>query len=369
MAFAGIDKIQVVAIIFSLGIFAFIFELVKHRRMKEEYSIVWFMMSLFFLYLSLDRFAIDRLGGLFGIAYKPSILMLIITAFVFLVLIHITVVITRLSEQNAELIQELGLGRLQAELAGDPYAASKKKADILVIVPAYNEEVNIVRVIHDLKSISTDLDILVINDGSADNTGEAARSTGEALVVDLPTNLGIGGAVQTGFKYALRNAYQIAIQFDGDGQHRAEEIRKLLDLLIDGGASMAIGSRFLGGREGFRSTFVRRIGIRLFQVLNSLLIGQRITDNTSGFRAYDRETIEFLARYYPVDYPEPEAVILLGKNGFRIAEASTIMRERTGGDSSIAGITGLYYMMKVILAIFMTSLRRPLRSAGSPGQI
>ncbi len=154
---------------------------------------------------------------------------------------------------------------------------------------------------------------------------------------------------------------QIAIQFDGDGQHLAAEIPKLLHMIIDGGANMAIGSRFLGPREGFRSTFLRRIGIRMFQVLNSLLIGQRITDNTSGFRAYNREAIEFLARHYPVDYPEPEAIILLGKNGFRIAEAATVMRERRGGDSSIGGLTGLYYMLKVMLAVFMTALRKPLR--------
>lgn len=358
-------KIQIVAIIFSIGIFAFIFELVKHRRMKEEYSIIWFVMSFFFIYLSFDRFAIDRLGGLFGIAYKPSILMLITTGFVFLVLIHITVVITKLSEQNAELIQEIGLGRLQADLADDPYSHGRKKADILAIVPAYNEEGNIAAAIEDLRGIDTELDILVINDGSNDNTGEAARSTGEALVLDLPANVGIGGAVQTGFKYALRNDYQIAIQFDGDGQHLAAEIPKLLHMIIDGGANMAIGSRFLGPREGFRSTFLRRIGIRMFQVLNSLLIGQRITDNTSGFRAYNREAIEFLARHYPVDYPEPEAIILLGKNGFRIAEAATVMRERRGGDSSIGGLTGLYYMLKVMLAVVMTALRKPLRGRDS----
>ncbi|KAF0218727.1 MAG: glycosyl transferase family [Geobacteraceae bacterium] len=361
MQYMSIDRIQLVSIIFSLFIFSFIFGLVKNRRVKEEYSLLWFVMSIFFIYLSVDRYAIDRLGSFFGIAYKPSILMLITTGFIFLVLIHITIVITRLGEQNKELIQELALGRLQIESESDPFKGGRMKADILAIVPAYNEERNIIGVISDLRSIDTEIDILVVNDGSSDATAEAARSTGEAIVVDLPTNLGIGGAVQTGFKYAVRNGYQIAIQFDGDGQHQAGEIRKLLDAVIDRGANMAIGSRFIGPHVGFRSTRTRRIGIRLFEVVNSLLIGQRITDNTSGFRAYDREAIEFLAKHYPVDYPEPEAIILLGKNGFRIEEAPTVMRERQLGGSSISGLTSGYYMLKVLLAVLMTALRKPLR--------
>lgn len=345
------DRIQFFSILFSLAIFLFIFSLVKNKRIREEYSILWFAMSAFLLYLSLDRWAIDRLGHLVGVAYPPSLLTLMTTGFTFLLLIHITVVITRLSEQNKELIQEMGLGRL-------PDGA--RQSDILVIVPAYNEAKNIAQVITDLKSIETALDILVVNDGSADGTSQAARATGQALVIDLPKNLGIGGAVQTGFKFAARNGYPMALQFDGDGQHIAAEITKLLRMVGEGGANMVIGSRFLEKQEGFRSTFVRRIGIRVFQVLNSLLIRQKITDNTSGFRAYDRRAIEFLAQHYPVDYPEPEAVILLGKNGFKIAETATLMRERQGGGSSIAGIRGGYYMVKVVLAILMTSLRKPV---------
>jgi hypothetical protein len=345
------DRVQLFSILFSLFIFFFIFSLVKSRRMKEEYSLLWFAMSLFLLYMSIDRFAIDRLGSLVGVAYPPSVLMLMTTGFTFLMLIHLSVVISRLSAQNNELIQEMGLARLEA---------GQKGAEILVIVPAYNEGENIVRVIEDLKGSGLALDILVVNDGSSDNTCQAARATGQALVVDLPKNLGIGGAVQTGFKYAHRHGYRIAVQFDGDGQHLSGEIAKLLGVLETRGASMVIGSRFLQKHEGFRSTFTRRIGIRTFQVLNSLLIGQKITDNTSGFRAYDRQAIEFLARYYPVDYPEPEAVILLGRNGFRIEEESALMRERQGGDSSIAGVYGTYYMIKVILAIIMTALRKPL---------
>ena len=179
-------------------------------------------------------------------------------------------------------------------------------------------------------------------------------------MIDLPKNLGVGGAVQTGFKYAARNGYPIAIQFDGDGQHLAAEIPKLLAALQAQGTNMVIGSRFLDSQAGYRSTFLRRIGIRLFQGVNSLLIGQRVTDNTSGFRAYDQRAITFLARHYPVDYPEPEAVILLGRNGFKIAEVFTLMEARKGGVSSISGVTGAYYMIKVLLAILMTALRKPV---------
>jgi len=344
------DRIQFFSIIFSLFIFFFIFSLVKNRRVKEEYSILWFAMSFFLIYMSFDRWAIDRLGELVGVAYTPSVLMLMTTGFTFLMLIHLSVVITRLTEQNNELIQEVGLGRMRA---------ATKEADLLVIVPAYNEGKNIVRVIEELKGAGPTLDILVVNDGSTDNTSQAALATGKALVVDLPKNMGIGGAVQTGFKYASRNGYRMAVQFDGDGQHVASEIPKLLATLESRDADMVIGSRFLQKSGGFRSTFFRRIGIRTFQLLNSLLIGQKVTDNTSGFRAYNHDAIKFLARYYSVDYPEPEAVILLGRNSFRIEEESVLMRKRQGGDSSIAGARSGYYMVKVVLAIIMAALRKP----------
>jgi glycosyltransferase involved in cell wall biosynthesis len=205
-------------------------------------------------------------------------------------------------------------------------------------------------------------DILVINDGSSDHTGRVAKQAGGALVIDLPDNLGIGGAVQTGFKFAKAAGYEFAVQFDGDGQHIATEIPKLLNALSENAADVAIGSRFMTKHSGFQSTFSRRLGIKLFRWVNSLVIGQTITDNTSGFRAYNRQSIVFLARYYPVDYPEPEAVILLGKNGFRIQEVAAEMRKRQSGGSSISGIYNIYYMLKVLLAILMTALRKPLRT-------
>lgn len=347
----AIDKIQIFSILFSLFIFFFIFSLVKNRKIKEEYSLLWFAMSGCFLYLSLDRYAIDRLGDLFGVAYKPIVFTLLTTGFIFLLLIHLTAVITRLSEQNKELIQEMGLWQCRGVAS---------EAAILAIVPAYNEEGSIAGVIADLKNSGLDLDVLVVNDGSRDQTSAIAAATGQALVVDLLKNLGIGGAVQAGFKFAARHHYRVAVQFDGDGQHLAAEIGKLLAALEEGGGNLVIGSRFLAKAAGFRSTFSRRIGIRILQLLNFLLIGRRITDNTSGFRAYDRRAIEFLAQNYPVDYPEPESVILLGRNGFAIAEIPVRMRERLEGASSISGLLSTYYMVKVVLACIMAALRKPL---------
>ena len=223
--------------------------------------------------------------------------------------------------------------------------------NILAIVPAYNEEDSISGVIDDIKSHLPEADIVVINDASTDGTANAVRSKNGVRLIDLSINLGIGGAVQTGFRYALNANYNIAVQIDGDGQHMASEVRKVLTPVIDGIADMSIGSRYLE-KKGFLSSPMRRLGNFIFKIVNSTLIQQRITDNTSGFRAYSREAIKFLTRYYPSDYPEPESVVLLAKNGFRIKEVPVIMKERTAGESSITPLRTVYYMFKVMLAIF-----------------
>jgi len=216
---------------------------------------------------------------------------------------------------------------------------------------------NIKKVIDDIDEIQANIDILVINDGSTDNTGHIAEETGKAYVINLPCNLGIGGCVQTGFKFAKKNNYDVAFQFDGDGQHKASEIDKILKPIQDGQVDVVIGSRFLIKNDGFQSTYWRRVGIKIFEIVNSTLIKQNIKDNTSGFRAYNKKAIHFLSDHYPSDYPEPEAIITLGKNGFRLSEVSVVMKERGSGESSISGVHSFYYMVKVLLAIFMNSLR------------
>lgn len=233
---------------------------------------------------------------------------------------------------------------------------------ILAIVPAYNEERTIGDVIRSLKDRHPSVDVLVVNDGSSDGTSGKALRAGASAVVDLPCNLGIGGAVQTGFLYAVKEGHDAAFQFDGDGQHLAGEVDRIVGPILAGEADVVIGSRFLARNGGFRSTVSRRAGIKVFEWVNSVLIGQRITDNTSGFRAYNRKALSFLSKHYPSDYPEPETVILLGKNGFRLKEVPVEMVERTSGTSSITAIRSVYYMVKVLLAVFMTAFRPPVQA-------
>lgn len=229
---------------------------------------------------------------------------------------------------------------------------------IIAIVPAYNEQEAIVSVIKDLKSIqldpSHDLSIMIINDGSKDNTSSVAKEL-QVDVIDLPVNLGIGGAVETGFKYAIRYEFDVAFQFDGDGQHKASEIKKIITPIINSEADVVIGTRFLSNSRGFKSTKMRRIGIKIFKWLNYMIIHQKITDSTSGFRAYNKNSMHFLADNYPTDYPEPESLVLLGKNGYRLKEVAVEMNERQEGTSSLSGFISLYYMIKVITAIIVSS--------------
>lgn len=231
---------------------------------------------------------------------------------------------------------------------------------ILAVIPAFNEQETIVGLLENLLHAKKQLsfDILVINDASTDETGTLARQSGLARVIDLPCNLGVGGAVQTGFIHALKNGYDIVFQFDADGQHRPDEIGNLLDPVRKAEADVVIGSRFLERYNGYQSTWGRRVGIQLLELMTRALIHQSITDCTSGFRSYNRRAIEFLAEHYPVDYPEPEAVILLGKNGFLMKEVFTPMNERQGGRSSITFLRGPYYMVKVMVSMFMVAMRR-----------
>ncbi len=216
------------------------------------------------------------------------------------------------------------------------------------IVPAFNEEGAIDSVIADLNQHQPAIDVVVVNDGSSDRTADIARTAG-ATVLSLAANLGIGGAVQTGFKYARNHDYDTAIQFDGDGQHLASEIDRLLQPLSDNKADVVIGSRFLTD-DGFRSTLMRRSGIRTISAVNRLLTGHRIYDCTSGFRAYNRRAITWLADNYPQDYPEPQSVVQLLRRNFRVLEVPVRMQARTSGRSSIGFRHSLYYITTVLLS-------------------
>jgi glycosyltransferase involved in cell wall biosynthesis len=226
----------------------------------------------------------------------------------------------------------------------------------IAIVPARNEEACIGQVIAELRRFDAGLEIVVVDDGSADRTAAIAESAG-AHVVRLPFNLGIGGAVQTGFAYALEHGFQLAVRLDGDGQHDAAELPALLEPVLAGRADIAIGSRFTGA-GGYRAPLVRRIGIHLFARLVSLLVRQRVTDTTSGFQAVNRRGIRLFAADYPHDYPEVEAVVMVHRHRLRLEEVPVRMRERAGGTSSITAVRSIYYMAKVSLALFVGLFRR-----------
>jgi glycosyltransferase involved in cell wall biosynthesis len=200
----------------------------------------------------------------------------------------------------------------------------------VAIVPALNEERTVGRIIDELRAFDSGLDVVVVDDGSVDRTAEAARARG-ARVLCLPFNLGIGGAVQTGFRFAFENDYDIVVRVDGDGQHDPAQLSRVLDPVIRGDADIAVGSRFAG---------------------------QRVTDTTSGFQALNRQGIELFAHDYPHDYPEVEAMVLLFRHRLRLVEVPVEMRERAGGRSSITALRSVYYMVKVLLAIFVGMFRR-----------
>ena len=222
------------------------------------------------------------------------------------------------------------------------------------MIPAYNEETNLPQTIQNIRTSVPNVDHLVINDCSTDRTKELLRKT-HTPYLDLPVNLGIGGGVQTGYRYALEHNYDIAIQFDGDGQHDAAYIKDLIAPIESGQADVVIGSRFIT-KEGFQSSAMRRFGIAFLSTLIRLLCGVRVKDVTSGMRAVNRKMIEEYARNYAQDYPEPEAILTAGLMKARIQEVPVQMHERQGGTSSINAVRSVYYMIKVSIALVMTRM-------------
>ena len=222
---------------------------------------------------------------------------------------------------------------------------------VLVIIPAYNEEKNIVQVINNIKKHCPEVDYLIINDCSKDDTKKVINEKGFNYV-SLPVNMGIGGGVQTGYKYAVEHDYDIAIQIDGDGQHDPIYINKLMEPIVSGEADMTIGSRFIE-KEGFQTSFMRRVGIGFLKNLIKLCCGQIVTDATSGFRATNKALNKRFSQIYAQDYPEPEAIIDSVLAGYKIKEVPVIMHERKEGESSINAAKSIYYMVKVSLSIIL----------------
>jgi glycosyltransferase involved in cell wall biosynthesis len=230
---------------------------------------------------------------------------------------------------------------------------------IAVVIPAYNEEQSIYKVVQNVHDAALKFQLVltpvVVNDCSKDKTAEII-STINCVAVHLPVNLGIGGAVQTGMKYAFENNFDFAVQMDGDGQHPAEELIKLIEAANNEQADVVIGSRFISG-EGFQSTLLRRIGITFFSKLIKFLTGYKIADATSGYRLFNRKALALINDYYPDEYPEPEAIIYFSKNNLKVIETPVRMLERQGGVSSIGFYASVYYMFKVSLALIFTYIR------------
>jgi glycosyltransferase involved in cell wall biosynthesis len=255
---------------------------------------------------------------------------------------------------------------VSTDVVGAPSAPSTPLATVrrIAIVPAYNEERNVGRVLDELRALDPGLDMVVVSDGSTDRTAEVASSRG-AHVIRLPFNLGIGGAVQTGYRHAWEEGYELAVRLDGDGQHDPSELRALVAPVVEGDADLVVGSRFVSN-SGYRSSAARRVGIRILARVVSLIAGQRLTDTTSGFQACNRRAIAVYAADLPHDYPEVEGMVIAIKHRLRVVEVPVTMREREHGRSSIGALASIYYMIKILLALFVDLFRRdvaPLEDA------
>jgi glycosyltransferase involved in cell wall biosynthesis len=247
-----------------------------------------------------------------------------------------------------------------AARAGEPLAEVRRVA----IVPALNEEQSIGRLLAELEALDPGLEVVVVSDGSTDRTAEVAAAAG-AHVVRLPFNLGIGGAVQTGFRFAFENGYELAVRLDGDGQHDPSQLRAVVAPVAAGDADIAIGSRFIGA-GGYRSSAARRVGIRVLALVVSWIASRRLTDTTSGFQALNRRGIALYTSELPHDYPEVEGLVMAIRHGLRIVEVPVTMRERAHGSSSIGALASVYYMVKVLIAIFVDLFRRKLPTPEEP---
>ncbi len=226
----------------------------------------------------------------------------------------------------------------------------------LIIIPAYNESESIKKTVEEIQKKARDFDYIVINDCSKDDTKKICEENGFNLI-NLPINLGIGGAVQTGYKYGYTNGYEVAVQVDGDGQHDPVFLVKMAEFMNERNADMVIGSRFIQ-KEGFQSSGTRRMGIKYFTVLIKMLTKKKITDPTSGLRMVNRDVMKMFVDSYPKDYPEPESVVAVLRQGKKVEELPVVMRARSGGVSSISLKKSVYYMVKVSLAILIERIRK-----------
>lgn len=237
----------------------------------------------------------------------------------------------------------------------DPDPDQSARPRRLIIVPVFNEQDSVCRVVEGLGALPG-YDVLVIDDGSTDDTTSALPPG--VPVIRLPFNLGIGGAMQTGYRYAAKHGYDVAVQVDGDGQHPPGEVHRVVEKMNETGADMVVGSRFIS-ESRYQQSLSRRLGSRALRFLIRVLTGRDITDCTSGFRAVNRGVIRAFAHWYPEDYPEPEVILLLHRAGYRVEEAAVRMAPRTGGQTSIPLHRGVFYVIKVSACLVLDMIRTP----------
>lgn len=235
---------------------------------------------------------------------------------------------------------------------------------IIAVIPARNEQESLPTTLAELASVRPDADAVIVDDGSTDRTAEIARSMGFPTI-SLPVNLGIGGAVQTGVRYALSHGYDAVFQYDADGQHRPDQIGALVEPILRGEADMVLGSRFIEN-SGYKVSVVRGAIMWTLRTLSSMAIHQRVTDNTSGFRAYGRRAMRFMVDNCSCDYPEIEAIILLARNGYRYTEVPVSMGERTAGQSMFTPLRGMYFIIRSLMAVLISVLVQPVCSKCEP---
>lgn len=242
---------------------------------------------------------------------------------------------------------------------------TRAKSDAIVIIPALNEERSVADVVCSILSSAPDVDIVVVSDGSTDHTAQVARAAG-AYVIELPVNLGIGGAMQTGYRYAHQQGYAYAVQIDADGQHDPADLPKLLAVARAGRGDMVLGSRYVE-KTSYKSSGSRRVGMIMLATLVRLAIGYAIKDTTSGYRVVNSRTIALFSQYYPTDYPEVEVLVLLHRHRMRVYEVAVEMKERQAGVSSITPFKSGYYMLKVSLSVLLEIIRpRSGKEGGKP---
>ena len=233
----------------------------------------------------------------------------------------------------------------------------------LVIIPCYNEAENLVRVVERLRAAAPEADYLIVNDCSTDDSEAVCKEHGFNYI-SLPVNLGIGGGVQSGYLYARAHGYDITVQMDGDGQHDPQYLANVIGPVANGALDMCVGSRFIT-KEGFQTSFMRRMGINLISAMIRLLCGVHVKDTTSGFRACNKELTAYFADHYAQDYPEPEAIITAVLNDYRVGEAPVVMEERMGGTSSISPLKSVYYMVKVSIALVVFRITAGKKKGGT----